>query len=182
MMTLLAAAVTFVGLLCLLDLALTIGVIRRLREHSVLLARRSSSPHGESVAAAGTTVADFGALDADGEQVRRDLLAERTLVGFFALDCAPCRELVPDFVGYAAGVPRGRDRVLAVVVGESGDATDHVGALQSVARVVIEPPGGPLAAAFRVRGFPALAVVDHRGTVLNSGIALEDLATDAALA
>jgi hypothetical protein len=71
MMTLLAAAVTFVGLLCLLDLALTIGVIRRLREHSALLARRSSSPHGESVAAVGTRAADFGTLDPDGEPARR---------------------------------------------------------------------------------------------------------------
>jgi thiol-disulfide isomerase/thioredoxin len=175
-MALLVAAVTFVGLLGLLDLALTIGVVRRLREHSALLGRRSPFPLGEAIAPAGGTIGDFAALSADGEPVRRDLLADRTLVGFFAPDCAPCREMVPKFIAYATDVPGGRQRALAVVVGESGAAAEYVAALESVASVVVEPLDGPLAVAFRVRGFPALAIVDADGTVLDSGVAFEDLA------
>jgi thiol-disulfide isomerase/thioredoxin len=157
---------------------LTIGVIRRLREHSALLALRSPFPLGETIAAAGTTIGDFAAFATDGEPVRRDLLADRTLVGFFAPDCAPCREMLPTFVAYAT-VAGGRQRVLAVVVGESETAAEYLAALEPVARAVIEPPDGPVAVAFHVQGFPALAVVDARGTVLDSGVALGALAAAA---
>jgi hypothetical protein len=84
--------------------------------------------------------------------------------------------MVPKFIAYATDVPGGRQRALAVVVGESGAAAEYVAALESVANVVVEPLDGPLAVAFRVRGFPALAIVDADGTVLDSGVAFEDLA------
>ncbi|GIJ75032.1 hypothetical protein [Virgisporangium ochraceum] len=57
----------------------------------------------------------------------------------------------------------GRSRVLAVVVGRAATARPFVLAPRPVARVVVEPEGGPLAAAFGVRRFPATGVVDDDG-------------------
>ncbi|GAA0896237.1 hypothetical protein GCM10009557_96040 [Virgisporangium ochraceum] len=52
---------------------------------------------------------------------------------------------------------------MAVVVGRAATARPFVLAPRPVARVVVEPEGGPLAAAFGVRRFPATGVVDDDG-------------------
>ena len=60
----LIGAVVVVGVLCLIDLLLTFGVIRRLREHTTMLA--GFQPGGDRVTglAAGGTPAAFTATDA----------------------------------------------------------------------------------------------------------------------
>ncbi|GAB2947317.1 TlpA family protein [Micromonospora polyrhachis] len=162
-----------VGLIGLLNLLLTFGVIRRLREHTEQL---SELRHGSDIILpAGATVGEFTADTIDGIRVSRDGLAGRTVVSFFSPHCAPCRERMPEFIEYAGTAPGGRSQVLAVVVGTPADAVEAVTALTPVAQVVVEPDGGAVSRAFAINGFPALCLVDERGTVLASGSTLDEL-------
>ena len=172
-MAYLAAAVAIVGALCVLDLVLTLGVIRRLRDHTERLSTMvgaGDGPHDpDMMLPKGSTVDGFSAVTVDGEAVALELIDGPTLVGFFSPTCEPCKEHAPQFTEFAAAMPGGRSRVLAVVVGEGAAAEEFAGTLAGAARVVVEPNRGPLSRAFRVDGFPAVGLVDEHGVVLDSG-------------
>jgi hypothetical protein len=138
-------AVVLIGALCLLNLVLTLGVIRRLRE-------------GRDGPAPNAVVTAFTATTVDGEAVAPDLLAGYTTVVFLAPECATCREQVPELVRWARG--RDRARVLAVIDGNVSDTADLVARLAPVARVVVERAGTPVANAFGVTAYPASCLVD----------------------
>ena len=88
--------------------------------------------------------------------------------------CALPIYLVPEFVRYAADRDGGRDRVLAVVHARPGE-TDLSGvralvrALSPVARVVDGTDADAVAAAFGVRGWPAVGTVDAGGRLTTFG-------------
>lgn len=175
----LTVAVCALALLSLVHLLVTLAVVRRLRDHAILLAKRPGVAAGGPIAPAGTVVGAFAATSTAGEPIDLDDRAGPTLVGFFSPGCTPCREAMPGFLDSARGNGGGRESVLAVVVGdvaEAAEAAVYVDALTPVARVVIEPPEGPVAAAFGVTGYPALAVVAADRTILASGLSLDDLA------
>ena len=167
-------AVIVLSLLCLGDLILTVGVVRRLREHSSALNHLAGDPPAV-LRSPGEVVDDFTASTVNGEPVGRDRLDARTIVGFLSPTCGPCREQLPAFVARARQAPSGR--TLAVVVG-SGAAADDL-ATELADRlgdrfVVQEPPGGPVATAFGVDGYPAFALVGPGGRIEAGGF---DLAT-----
>jgi protein-disulfide isomerase len=155
----LTAAVVLVGVLCAVDLILTVGVIKRLREHTA----RLSAMRGIPSVQAGERIGEFAALTVDGEQVTADHLADDTLVGFFSPTCEPCKEKLPKFVEYARTVPGRRDRVLATVVGDGEQAEEFVAQLRPVARVVVEDSGGAVSAAFKARAYPLVLRVGPDG-------------------
>lgn len=170
-MPFLVAGVILVGALCLLDLLLTLGVVRRLREHGTqlqsLLARADHAPAEHAVPpVAGEGVGDFLSTTVDGEPVSRDLLAGETLVAFFSPSCTTCREQLPEFVEYARDLPGGRSQVLAVVAGEPDETAEMIKTLTPVARVTVEDFDGELSRAFAVDAFPAHYVVDGSGALL----------------
>lgn len=171
-MAYLVAAMIALGVLGLLNLVLTVGVIRRLKQQAV---ERHTVDHQSLVLPAplppaGTVVADFTVSTVDGTSLSREGLAGETLVGFFSPGCTACEELLPEFVAYAASFPGGVDRVLAVVESMAEDATRYITALSPVARVVADPPGrGVVVPAFSVKAFPGVAVVDADGRIVASG-------------
>ena len=203
-MPVLVAAVVVLGLVSLVNLLLTLGVVRRLREHTSQLAN-IPGPTGATGPAIGSTVAAFATRTLDGEPITRDGLADQTLVAFFSPGCAPCEELRPAFVRHAATLPGGRERVLAVLTAPDGPGPDRapgqiqgqvqgqvqghaegqaqvhaeaVAELAAVARVVVEAPGAELVgAAFGVRRYPTLCVVGADGRVVASGPSLTALRT-----
>jgi len=112
-MAILVAAIGLVGLLCLADLLLTFGVIRRLREHTEQLAglRGQDAPvHGLPY---GATPEAFTALTASGERLTGP--AGLRVVAFFAAGCSACPERVPAFLAYLSVTEVTRGAVLAVV-------------------------------------------------------------------
>ncbi|MFD0472431.1 hypothetical protein ACFQ0B_32145 [Nonomuraea thailandensis] len=134
-MAYLVAAVVLVGLLCMVNLLLTVGLIRRLR--------RQSPPQPPMAAglAPGGSVPRFAATTTSGEPVSDELLGAPALVGFFSPGCRPCVDLLPLFAERARGTS---DGVLAVIAdGPGGDATVYLEQLEQVARVVVEAPQGP---------------------------------------
>ncbi len=179
----LTAGVVIVGVLCALDLVLTLGVIRRLRDHAERLSTMDGGPaeHPDLMLPRGSTVGGFSALTTDGEAVALELIDGPTLVGFFSPGCEPCQEQAPLFVEFAAAMPGGRSRVLAVVVGQGEAADELAAALSGAARVVIEPSRGPVSGAFQVAGFPAIGLVDEHGVVVDSGHRVDQLTALSAL-
>lgn len=178
-MAVLVAAVIVVGVVGLLDLVLTFGVIRRLREHNDILTERLEGTGAPIMIEVGVAADEFVATTIDGARLTRDQLTDTTLVAVMSTTCAACTERLPAFVARAAAHPGGRQQVLAVVVdgsAQDGGAADDGGAvpfldrLPAVATVVREPVGGPLATAFGISGYPVFALVDAGGVVRASSI------------
>ncbi|WP_049567485.1 TlpA family protein disulfide reductase [Nonomuraea sp. SBT364] len=161
--------ICLVGAVAVLDLVLTVGVIRRLREHTQMFGEMTGS--GAVMAEAGSEIAAFDAVATDGGRVENP-----KLVGVFSPGCPACEERMPLFMDRAAGYDRAS--VLAVVAGPDGAAAEYRGRLEPVAQVVVEPSGGAVTSALQVKAFPAFAVLDG-SLVVASGTTLDAL--DAAL-
>lgn len=170
--------VTLAGSLCALDLALTLAVIRRLRQHTAALSRLQSAngsyaPPDSMILPAGLPFDDFTTTLEDGQPLSGEELSGRTIFGFFSPGCEACSDRIPDFITYAGAIAGQGDQALAVIVGPRTDAGTYADQLRSVARLVIEPPGGPVSTAFAVAGFPAFCLVGSDRTVVASGYNLD---------
>jgi hypothetical protein len=168
----LIVAVAVIGVLCLLNLLLTFGVIRRLREHTKLLdATMGDAPVirlgvGERPTAISTVTTGGDPIgDVTGLQV----------VGFFSTSCPICPERVPLFTEYLTrhGLPA--DRTLAVICGPRTEPAPYQARLEKVTRVSLEEENGELTGAFKVVGYPAFCVLDAQGTVVATGYHPEQL-------
>lgn len=162
------ALVAVLSAISILNLLLTLGIIRRLRSRS--MSRPVNYP---GVLPVGAVVGDFVAGDLRGRPVSRDELSGHTVVGFFSPGCSSCVERLPDFV--AASAAFGPERSLAVVVGDDESAGEYLPSLAAVARVVLQDPDGPLISAFSVSAFPTFFVVDATGRVVAAGLTTDDL-------
>ena len=164
-MPILIAAVIVVGTICLMDLLLTFGVIRRLREHTAVL---GSPPDRQSPAMGleeGAAPGAFSAVTTNGGIV--DGVAGLRVVAFFTTSCPICAERVAPFAGYLREHRIGQDSVLAIV-GAGFDGSPYLDQLTQVARVCLEQEDGALAKAFKVHGFPAFCLLDENGAVIGS--------------
>ncbi len=175
-MSFLAVATTLLGVLCLVNLVLTVVLVRRVRRNGERIAagpgfrRQAGLP-------AGAKVGDFTAATVSGaSQSLADLAGGRSLVGFFSPTCGPCQRQVPEFTELARTIPGGVAHVLAVVAGEGAEAAEFAAGLAETASVVIEPAHGPVATAFAARGFPTFYLVDAEGRIEASGLAVSVLA------
>jgi hypothetical protein len=164
------AAVAVVGALCLLDLLLTFGVIRRLREHTAMLAEnRGHGLPGPPVVglAHGELPGTFAAVTLDGQPV--DASAALQVVAFFSTACSICPERVPPFLEYLTTRHIDRPSVLAVVVGDEGKPPPYLESLAGFAQICLEQEDGAVAKAFKVAGYPAFCLLGADGTMLASG-------------
>lgn len=160
------AVLGVVGGLCLMDLLLTFGVIRRLREHTDMLSGAGSPPMPAVGLPVGEAPGRFAAVTTDGEPVSG--AAGLRVVAFFSSWCSACPERVPPFVEYLDRHQIGRESVLAVVTTDDGTPAPYLDRLAGVAQACVEPSGGEIAAAFQVTGFPAFFLLDADGTVTAS--------------
>ncbi|SCL73734.1 TlpA family protein disulfide reductase [Micromonospora peucetia] len=175
-MALLTVAVVLVAALGLLNLVLTLGVVRRLREHTELLSDRQSQPPAVMLEA-GSAPGDFVSTTVDGEVRTRADLPPMTLVAFMTPSCEHCAEQVPLLIDRARTMPGGAEHVWIVVVGKGGETEAYAAQFAGLATVFIEPGSGALPLAFGVKGYPAFGLLDERGVVASAafGIARLDL-------
>lgn len=153
-----------VGALCVLDLLLTFGVVRRLREHGELITRINVPDVPVIGVAAGESPSTFSAVSTRG-----DLLTgpgELRMAAFFSTTCSICPERVPSFVAYLKDHGIARDTVLAVVRGPQAEPPAYLARLADAARVCLEQEDGELAKSFKVVGYPAFCLLDGDGVVL----------------
>ncbi|MET7303213.1 redoxin domain-containing protein [Embleya sp. NPDC005575] len=168
-MPFLIVAVVLVTVLCLLNLLLTFGVIRKLRaqgEHGH--GAQGDVDISDLVLPVGSTAPAFAATTTAGETVSRDGLGA-ALFGFFSPNCRACKERLPQFVEAAREAGDGGRRVLAVVHGDEAETREQVAALAAVAQVVVEPTDGPLGRGFAVTGYPVFGLLAADGTITASG-------------
>jgi hypothetical protein len=169
-LAILTAVVVVVGVLCLLDFLLTLGVVRRLREHTALLAGGAGAG-AQSVSITdlevGQTPADFDVATVAGPRVSGP--AGLRVVAFFSPHCSVCPERVPSFVEYLTSNAIARDSVLAVIEGNDAEAP-YQSAIAEVARVCTGPDGDLVSVAFKAQGYPAFCLLDADGALLASGI------------
>lgn len=168
----LSAALVLVGLISLLNLLLTLGLVRRMRELESRPAATAPRPSG-FVAGPGTAVGPRATVDVTGRPVPLPDPASLTVIGFFATDCPSCADSMPGFLTRAAGA--GPDRAIAVVTGARDDEDRYVRRLAPTVPVVADQAADELAAAFRVRAYPAFVLLGPDGTVRASGLSLDDL-------
>lgn len=169
-MNVVVAGVVLVGVLVMLDLVLSFGLIRRLREHAARMEqlettsglRRASA---DIIVGVGSRPAPFSATTIEGEEVSDDWFAGPALVGFFAPGCGPCKEWLPRFVAAAESLSRDSVRVLAVLSTGDVDSAEEVATLREAAHVVVEEGTGPVHQAFSVHGWPAMCRLGDDGTV-----------------
>jgi hypothetical protein len=166
-MPIMIAAVALVGGLCLLDLLLTFGVIRRLREQANLLSGAGRTGPEVIGLEAGQAPGPFSALSIDGSLVNG--VAGLRVVAFLSSSCSACPGRVPPFLDYLTDHRIERDSVLAVVQGAASAPPPYLDRVAGMARVCIEPDGGEIGRAFNVTGFPAFCLLDADGAVVVSG-------------
>jgi hypothetical protein len=182
-MSVLPILTALVGIVGALNLLLIMGVIRRLREHTEMLRSVRSadlSPITVTVPV-GDMVATFSAVDVEGGGISSDDLTGSTVVAFLTPQCRPCQEQIPKLAGYLQQHGLDRDQAVVVLVGTAHDTRDLAALIGDCARIVIEPPGGSMAAAFGVDKFPALCVLDADRTVLANGFSFSTLSRSATL-
>src|SRR5262245_16423284 len=119
-MPVLVSAVVLVGVLCALDLVLTLAVIRRLRDHTVRLSQVGGGI--PELAAPGTRLGTFTATSLEGGTVSTDFFTGPTVVGVLSTTCPGCQERLPEFARYLAE-HAGRP-ALVVVQGEALEARE----------------------------------------------------------
>jgi hypothetical protein len=169
-MVALTAAVIIVGILCLLDMLLSFGVIRRLREHSELLRTRQYADEPPVISlSAGQMPAEFAVTADDGAAVVTGPAGLR-LAGFFSASCSVCPGRVAPFIEYVSANRINRDDVLVTMLTADGAAAPpYLSQLAEVALVTVPPDGDLIAKAFGVAGFPAFCLLDPDGAVVATG-------------
>ncbi|MET7302453.1 hypothetical protein [Embleya sp. NPDC005575] len=169
----LVAAVVVLALVTAINLLLTLGVIRRLREQPDR-AHGGNAPSGAPPTALrpGARPEVFTAITTEGEQVSdSDVYG---LVGFFSANCTPCHTLAPLFAEHARTL--GRDRVIAVIADTDAELS---AILAPVARVIVEDYDGPVQAAFHNTWTPAVYLLGRDQRVVASGGRMTDLFSEA---
>ncbi|MFJ7630083.1 TlpA family protein disulfide reductase [Streptomyces sp. NPDC097595] len=117
-MAVLTAAVVVLGLLCLLNLAVSTAVIRRLR----LLGVRMNPVPGAGPAI-GDLVPAFDVVAEDGTALNPDFLHGRhTLIAFLSTTCSACVAHAPELALRAAGLGASGTQVLMVLLDDGADA------------------------------------------------------------
>ncbi len=169
-MPVLVAAVALTAALCLVNLLLTFGVIRRQREYVKLLNEPKTLPEVTGLLP-GETPGAFAAVSATGRQVRNATGVR--VAAFFSTECSVCTKRVEPFISYVSARKISQDSVLAVIVGngapDGGALTPYVDQLAAVATVCTEQHDGGVSTAFKITGFPAFCLLDDDGLLTASG-------------
>lgn len=175
-MWLLTAAVVVFGAITMLNLVLTLGVIKRLREQAEQAATSGGGePNFEPLLNPGELPAPFTATSVDGEVIEREGPAGLRLVAFVSPLCDMCAAQIPDLLDRATHMPGGRDNVIVVTVGKGDEVAEYGEQFRPVAQVVHETATGPLTRAFKLAGLPAFGLLDADGRLLSSAVAVDRL-------
>ncbi|GAA0913895.1 hypothetical protein [Nonomuraea longicatena] len=157
-MPFLVAAVVFVGLLCLFNLVLMLGMLRRLRE----LASSGGGGH--------PTLLPYDPNVLIGRGLPEDLIGAG-FVGFFDVGCDSCHEKAPRFAAEARG-----QVALEVVTGDVGKAEALAEQLSGVAQVLTGAAADRVVNGVGVQAFPMFLRTDAGGRVVAADTDLDDLA------
>ncbi|GAA4920965.1 redoxin [Stackebrandtia albiflava] len=171
-MPFLIAAVVLVGAIAVLNLLLTMAVIRRLRKNESAM-----SPMMESGPPKGSPVPEFTAEATDGTTVTAASFAGQSAVmAFFSTTCSACKPAVPRLVAHIDANGLKPQQVVAVINGEGDEQAEFTELLKDKATVVWESEMGEVTAAFTVSAFPTFVHIGSDGKVDKSHSGANELA------
>ncbi|GAB3425399.1 hypothetical protein [Flindersiella endophytica] len=145
-MTIVIAAIVLVGALCLLNLLLTFGVLRRLREHSEALNANAEALSVEL-------------LRFVGNPMPEGIPQSPRLVGFFKAGCGSCVIEARQFANQSK-----RTDALAVVIGSGHDTEPLLELLRDVPTIT-DPDASALVKSAEVMVMPSFLRIDADGVV-----------------
>ena len=163
-----------VGGLCLLNMLLTFGVLRRLREHSAQLAEipdfSMDDGPGYSAKFIGRPLSGFSARAIDGTLVSSESLTGNAgMIAVLRIGCGPCHEQLPGFVAWASNTDA---TATALVTGAESDAREMTDRLAKVSVVVAGREADELAEALGINVFPTFLEIDSTGVVVRAETSL----------
>lgn len=168
MSDLLTVAVVLVGALGLLNLLLSLAIVRRLRASEA-----AGGPPPVSGLAQGISMPAFEATARDGSAVTAGVFADGGLLIFLRARCHWCWEKLPAMGAYIRTSGYAPDRVLFVVIEDGEVPAEHWRQLEPLGAVVAEGVGGALSELFQIRATPAYGLI-------GPGAAIGPWATDPA--
>lgn len=174
-MWLLTAGVVLFGAIATLNLILTLGVIKRLREQSEQQAAGGAGSDPTPLLNPGELPSEFTTTSVDGAVISRDGPAGIRLLAFVSPLCDMCAAQLPDLLDRAAHMPGGRDSVIVVTVGKGDEVAEYGEQFRGVAQVVHETGTGAITRAYKLGGLPAFGLIDQDGRVMSSSIAIDRL-------
>jgi hypothetical protein len=176
--TYLVVGVAILCVLCLFDLLLTLGVVKRLRDHENRLAKPTGYEAMGNLASSlvqGSRPGAFDVRTTEGDLLTLDGMIDGAVVAFMSPHCKPCVSKLPAFIEHTSALPDGKLRVTVVLTGEEAEATPMAAQLEQVARVVIEPFDGPMTTAFAVTALPVIFVLTGEGRVAATSYEIDQL-------
>ncbi|WP_433257225.1 TlpA family protein disulfide reductase [Streptosporangium sp. CA-135522] len=158
-----------IGGISVLNLLLTMAVIRKLRDTASTGAGRAAPPDLPELPA-GSRMPSF-----HGEAVSGEIVSAQTTAGsaavfaFFDTGCSACKPTVPKLIEFARKNALPTGQVIAVVGDNDGNASEYVDELGGTATVIVEETMGSMARAFSINSFPAFVIAGADGVVVRSG-------------
>jgi thiol-disulfide isomerase/thioredoxin len=173
-MPVLIAAVVLLAVIVVLNLAVTVAVLGRLRTRT--WGHTGPRPDGPGGLARGAALPAFAAPAVDGTIVGPDTFAgRRTLVGLFATSCPGCADAAPAFAAWAARLADADVATVAVLAtGPGEDGGELVGILTKVGTLVVERRPGAVMDAFGAQITPSYFLVDATGRIERKGLTWEE--------
>lgn len=171
--------IAVLGALTIINLVLTAGIIRRLRDISASGGGSSQvSTLPDVVLSRGEQPASFEVQDACGETITEQIFkGEKTLLGVIAQGCSLCAERLPDYVEVAKKSGARGEQVITLVIADADYAETVSKTVGPSSRFIIESaPDGPFARALKLSGYPAFARFNEAGVMLRSGVKISEVA------
>lgn len=166
--------------LVLLNILLSWGIIRRMREFDRRIASVATAglPMMSGLEP-GTAAPDFSVGTPAGDTVTRaQLLQGETVLAFFSPTCDACVEHLPQVRRYATDTRPADTRLVAVVDGEPAEGRTFIENLEGVASVTFaDPAANPIVRDYQVGAFPSYYVIAADGRVRALHHRVEELPT-----
>ena len=164
---LLTSSVILLWIIVLLNLLLTLGIIRKINNESPAQ-NDSFTKHGLEE---GTAAPDFTAETLDGERVSLATYAGRsTDFHFLSVHCTPCREILPELLEFAPLAANAGIEFVFVILDELPQARAFVEEFQISLPVLVAPrANNDFADLYKIGGTPNYCLIDGQGQVISAG-------------
>lgn len=162
----LIAAVVLVGAIAVLNLLLTMAVIRRLRRNE---ANMPGMPMMDTGPAAGSPLPEFAASSTAGDDVSNEsFMGSAGIAAFFSTTCSACKPAIPQLVDHIEKAGFTPQQALVVIAGEGDERAEFTAMFDGKATVITEGELDKVATAFSISAFPSFVHFDESGVVTRS--------------